>query len=140
MRRKLVINSVVNPLSAFLSCRNGDLLESAEGRKMIEHVCAEAALAFAMRAPLDEVVYTTQLFTFCLATEKHQMVVQLATHCLLGDDAWYRGCVAWSRGVGMDGGDGGDRRALVVEGERGKRRAVAGEGRVDCCLPRRRAR
>jgi len=90
MKRKLVVNSVVNPLTALLGCHNGDLLKSAEAQKIIEHLCVEAALAFAMRAPLDEVVYTTQLFTFCLATEKHQMVVQLATPCLLGDDGGER--------------------------------------------------
>ncbi|SRR5712691_1613697 len=56
MKRKLVVNSIVNPLTALLGCHNGDLLGSAEAQKIIEHVCVEAALAFAMRAPLDEVV------------------------------------------------------------------------------------
>lgn len=54
MKRKLVINSVVNPLSAFLGCRNGDLLESAETQKIIERVCAEAARAFAMQAQEEQ--------------------------------------------------------------------------------------
>ena len=50
MKRKLVVNSVINPLTALLGCRNGDLLESAEARKIIGRVCAEAARAFAMQA------------------------------------------------------------------------------------------
>jgi len=37
-------------------------------------------------SPLDEVVYTAQLFAFCLATEKPQMVVQLATPRILCDN------------------------------------------------------
>jgi len=38
---------------------------------------------------------------------------------------------------GGGGGGGGDRRAVEVEGVRREGRAVAGEGRVDRCLPRR---
>ena len=39
-----------------------------------------------MGSPLDKVVYTTQLFTFYLATEKPQMVVQLAMPGILCDN------------------------------------------------------
>jgi len=54
MKRKLVVNSVVNPLTALLGCRNGDLLESAETRKIIARVCVEAARAFAMQAQEEQ--------------------------------------------------------------------------------------
>ena len=54
MKRKLVVNSVVNPLTALLGCRNGDLLESAEARKIVERICAEAARAYAMQAQQEE--------------------------------------------------------------------------------------
>jgi 2-dehydropantoate 2-reductase len=54
MKRKLVVNSVINPLTALLGCRNGDLLESAEARKIMERVCAEAARAYAMQAQEEE--------------------------------------------------------------------------------------
>ena len=54
MKRKLVMNSVINPLTALLGCRNGDLLESAEARKFISRGCAEAARAFGMRAQEEE--------------------------------------------------------------------------------------
>ncbi|KAF8479288.1 ketopantoate reductase PanE/ApbA C terminal-domain-containing protein [Russula ochroleuca] len=50
MKRKLVVNSAVNPLTALLGCRNGELLESAEAGKLINRICSEAAGAFAMQA------------------------------------------------------------------------------------------
>ena len=50
MKRKLVVNSVVNPLTAILGCRNGELLETTEARKIIGRICFEAAQAFAMQA------------------------------------------------------------------------------------------
>jgi len=54
MKRKLVVNSVINPLTALLGCRNGELLESADARKIIQRVCSEAARAFAMQAQQEE--------------------------------------------------------------------------------------
>ncbi|KAI0275005.1 ketopantoate reductase PanE/ApbA C terminal-domain-containing protein [Gloeopeniophorella convolvens] len=50
MKRKLVVNSTVNPLTAIIGCRNGELLESQEARKIIQRVCFEASQAFAMQA------------------------------------------------------------------------------------------
>ena len=50
MKRKLVVNSVVNPLTALMGCRNGELLETAEATKIINRVCSEAARAFSMQA------------------------------------------------------------------------------------------
>jgi 2-dehydropantoate 2-reductase len=50
MKRKLVVNSVVNPLTALLGCRNGELLETAEARKILNRICFEAAQAFGMQA------------------------------------------------------------------------------------------
>jgi 2-dehydropantoate 2-reductase len=50
MKRKLVVNSAVNALTALLGCRNGELLESEESKKIIKRVCFEAARAFAMQA------------------------------------------------------------------------------------------
>jgi 2-dehydropantoate 2-reductase len=54
MKRKLVVNSVVNPLTALLGCRNGELLETAEARKILNRICFEAAQAFAMQAQEEE--------------------------------------------------------------------------------------
>ncbi len=50
MKRKLVVNSVINPLTALLGCRNGELLETTEARKILNRICFEAAQAFAMQA------------------------------------------------------------------------------------------
>jgi len=54
MKRKLVVNSVVNPLTALLGCRNGDLLESEEFQRIMKRVCFEAAEAFAMQAQQEK--------------------------------------------------------------------------------------
>ena len=50
MKRKLVVDSVVNPLTALLGCRNAELLETAEARKIINRVCSEAAHVFSMQS------------------------------------------------------------------------------------------
>ena len=50
MKRKLVVNSVVNPLTALMGCRNGELLETVEAGKILNRICSEAAHAFAMEA------------------------------------------------------------------------------------------
>jgi 2-dehydropantoate 2-reductase len=54
MKRKLVVNSAVNPFTALLGCRNGELLESVEVRKLIDRICSEAAGAFAMQAQEEQ--------------------------------------------------------------------------------------
>ena len=54
MKRKLVVNSVINPLTALMGCRNGELLETAEAKKIVNRVCFEAAHAFAMQAQEEE--------------------------------------------------------------------------------------
>ena len=50
MKRKVVVNSVINPLTAVLGCRNGDLLEAASAREILTRICSEAAHAFDMQA------------------------------------------------------------------------------------------
>jgi 2-dehydropantoate 2-reductase len=54
MKRKLVVNSVINPLTALLGCRNGELLDSVEAQKIIKRVCSEASRAFAMQAQEED--------------------------------------------------------------------------------------
>ncbi len=60
IKRKLVVNSVINPLTALLGCRNGDLLESEESMKIMKRVCFEAAEAFAMQAQQEEGSWSDQ--------------------------------------------------------------------------------
>ena len=46
LRQKVTINSSVNPLTALLGCRNGDLLGSTHARSLVRSVCHEAADVF----------------------------------------------------------------------------------------------
>ena len=47
MRRKLVVNAVVNPLTALMGCRNGHLTRLPSGSQIIKKICWEASLVFA---------------------------------------------------------------------------------------------
>ncbi|KAJ3555426.1 hypothetical protein NM688_g2579 [Phlebia brevispora] len=46
MRRKVVVNSVINPLTALLDCRNGEIFRHPEGEYIGRGVCSEAARVF----------------------------------------------------------------------------------------------
>jgi 2-dehydropantoate 2-reductase len=46
MRRKLVVNAVINPLTALINCRNGDLFEHKEARELLIQICDEASSVF----------------------------------------------------------------------------------------------
>ncbi|KAJ2930504.1 hypothetical protein H1R20_g6582, partial [Candolleomyces eurysporus] len=47
LRRKLVVNSIINPLTALMRCRNGDLLNAPTFDSVSEAVCQEASNVFA---------------------------------------------------------------------------------------------
>lgn len=47
LRRRLVALSIINPLSAVMGCRNGDIFSSPESLKIMERVCQEASDVFA---------------------------------------------------------------------------------------------
>lgn len=51
MRRKLVVNCYVNPLSALLQCKNGDIMRAGPSYWILEHLCKEAERVF--RAQLE---------------------------------------------------------------------------------------
>lgn len=50
MRQKLVVNSVINPITAILGCHNGELFEREPGRRLAYRVCKEASLVFQKEA------------------------------------------------------------------------------------------
>jgi len=47
MRRKLAVNAVINPLTALMGCRNGQLTQLPSGSSIIQKICLEASLIFA---------------------------------------------------------------------------------------------
>lgn len=53
MRKKLVVNAVVNPLTAILGCRNGALFKDEASKRMLQDICTEAATAFQAQLEAD---------------------------------------------------------------------------------------
>ncbi|QRV97481.1 2-dehydropantoate 2-reductase [Ceratobasidium sp. AG-Ba] len=53
IQRKLVTNSVINPLTALMGCRNGALSSSSHARKICRQVCDEAERVFRAQAVED---------------------------------------------------------------------------------------
>ncbi|KAH7886099.1 ketopantoate reductase PanE/ApbA C terminal-domain-containing protein [Phlebopus sp. FC_14] len=53
MRKKLVVNAVVNPLTAILGCRNGALFRDQGSERMLRNVCNEAAAVFQAQLEAD---------------------------------------------------------------------------------------
>jgi len=53
MRQKLVVNAILNPLTAIMGCRNGDVLHTASSRRIAERVCQEASRVFQTQFKAD---------------------------------------------------------------------------------------
>ncbi|KAG9314075.1 ketopantoate reductase PanE/ApbA C terminal-domain-containing protein [Chiua virens] len=53
MRKKVVVNAVVNPLAAILGCRNGALFKDEASRRILQDVCSEATAAFQAQLEAD---------------------------------------------------------------------------------------
>ncbi|KAE9398470.1 hypothetical protein BT96DRAFT_940126 [Gymnopus androsaceus JB14] len=46
IRRKLAINAAINPLTALMGCKNGDLFQSDPSRSLLRKICSEASMVF----------------------------------------------------------------------------------------------
>ncbi|KAJ4485805.1 ketopantoate reductase-like protein [Lentinula aciculospora] len=46
MRRKLAVNAVINPLTALVGCKNGDVFQTTESRSLMFRICKEASDIF----------------------------------------------------------------------------------------------
>ena len=53
MRKKLVVNAIVNPLTAILGCRNGGLFKDKSSKQLARSVCEEAAAVFHAQIEAD---------------------------------------------------------------------------------------
>lgn len=53
LRRKLVVDAIINSLTAIMGCRNGDLFVSPNTRRIVRVVCREASYAFSMEFQLE---------------------------------------------------------------------------------------
>lgn len=82
MRKKLVVNAVVNPLTAILGCRNGALFKDEASKRMLQDICTEAATAFQAQLEAD-----TQAFLGSLApdVERSQAPLGRMPHDLQAD-------------------------------------------------------
>ncbi|THV07513.1 hypothetical protein K435DRAFT_260012 [Dendrothele bispora CBS 962.96] len=61
MRRKLVVNSVINPLTAILGCRNGELFSHQAARSILRGVCTEASRVYAAEMQAQAKVFVDSL-------------------------------------------------------------------------------
>jgi 2-dehydropantoate 2-reductase len=53
MRRKLVVNAVINPLTALMGCRNGDIFTTSASHRIMKRICQEASSVFMAQAKSD---------------------------------------------------------------------------------------
>ncbi|KAJ1301608.1 hypothetical protein OPQ81_008856 [Rhizoctonia solani] len=60
LQRKLVTNSVINPLTALMGCRNGSLVGNQYAHKIGQSVCQEAEKVFRAQALEDETGRSTK--------------------------------------------------------------------------------
>jgi 2-dehydropantoate 2-reductase len=57
MRQKLVVNAVINPLTAIMGCRNGDIFTTAASYQIMQQVCQEAADVYAAQIQAERRIW-----------------------------------------------------------------------------------
>ena len=60
LRQKLVVNSCINPITALLDCRNGELLTSRHAHALIRTVCKEAGYVYRKVTTEDDFKFGTR--------------------------------------------------------------------------------
>jgi len=53
MRRKLVVNAVINPLTAIMGCRNGDIFTTPSSHRLMQRICQEASNVFMVQTKAE---------------------------------------------------------------------------------------
>ncbi|KAG6817944.1 hypothetical protein H0H87_012412 [Tephrocybe sp. NHM501043] len=69
MRRKLVANAIINPLTALMGCRNGDIFTTQASTRIMQRVCQEASDAFAAEFKADTKAWMDKLASEGVNTE-----------------------------------------------------------------------
>ncbi|KAG5342023.1 putative 2-dehydropantoate 2-reductase [Termitomyces sp. J132] len=69
MRRKLVANAVINPLTALMGCRNGDIFTTNSAVRIMQRVCSEASQAFEAEFSADSKAWSGGLISQGIKTE-----------------------------------------------------------------------
>ncbi|KAF9814511.1 hypothetical protein IEO21_05062 [Rhodonia placenta] len=83
MRRKLVVNSVVNPLTALLNCSNGEIFKHTAGTRIAERLCAEASSVFRTQWEQEQAEhFPRELEAAALLAECQRIVRQLNGYLL----------------------------------------------------------
>lgn len=69
IRRKLVVNAVINPLTALMGCRNGDVLNTKASQRLMQRICQEASDVFAAQAKAGSQAWLDSLVSQGINTE-----------------------------------------------------------------------
>ncbi|KAF9469856.1 ketopantoate reductase PanE/ApbA C terminal-domain-containing protein [Collybia nuda] len=69
LRRKLVVNAIINPLTALMGCRNGDILNTAASHRLMQRICQEASDVYAAQVKAGSQTWLDSLTSQGMSTE-----------------------------------------------------------------------
>ncbi|KAF9535681.1 ketopantoate reductase PanE/ApbA C terminal-domain-containing protein [Crepidotus variabilis] len=61
IRRKLAVNAVINPLTALLDCRNGDIHDHQPARALMKQICDEASAVYEAQMTAETQTWLAEL-------------------------------------------------------------------------------